>query len=344
MKILGLSRYASVVCVSIVLLAACSSGGSQSSIGVPNAIPQTSAIVPYAAHGKSWMAPGAEKQTNLLYISNWGTDDVTVYTYLDGSGLVLVGTLTGFSLPTGLCTDRAGNVWITDYGSRKIFEYAHGGTTPIFTITEFEAFPYDCAVDPTTGNLAVSNQHPNAKFDPHGDVKVYPKGRRPGKIYTTSGGFGDTYFVTYDDKSNLYVDASPCFYSYCKDEAGGPGLYRLANRGSAFKRLTLKGATLYEPIAINWIKPALLLGDRNFANQGTSGAYKLLVSGSTATVVNTLQFNGTQQTDGFWRRAGRVIVPDYTGNIVRIYNLSDGTLFSTMTTGISLPFGAVVSQ
>ncbi len=344
MKVFGLGRYALLVCISIAVLAACSSGGSQVPIGVPGAIPQTSASVTYAAHGKSWMTPGAQRQPNLLYISNWGTGDVTVYTYLDGSGLVLVGTLTGFSSPTGLCTDKAGNVWITDYDTRKIFEYAHGGTTPIFKITEFKAFPYACAVDPTTGNLAVSNQHPNAKFAPHGDVKVYPKGRRPGRIYSTSGGFGDVYFVTYDNKSNLYVDGTPCAYSYCSDGGGGPGLYRLAKGGSAFKRLTLKGAALYQPVAINWINPTLLLGDRNFANQGTSGAYKLLVSGSTATVVNTLQFNGTQQTNGLWRRAGHVIVPDYTGSIVRIYNLSDGTLFSTMTTGISLPFAAVVSQ
>lgn len=44
------------------------------------------------------------------------------------------------------------------------------------------------------------------------------------------------------------------------------------------------------------------------------------MSGSTATVVGTLPFNGTQQAFGFWRRAGRVIVPDYIGNVVRIYN------------------------
>jgi integrase len=49
----------------------------------------------------------------------------------------------------------------------------------------------------------------------------------------------------------------------------------------------------------------------------------VFVSGSTATVVGTLPFNGTQLAYGFWRRAGRVIVPDHTGNIVRIYNLSD---------------------
>ena len=56
-----------------------------------------------------------------------------------------------------------------------------------------------------------------------------------------------------------------------------------------------------------------------------------------------LTLSGTQQTYAFRRRATRVIVPDHTGNIVRIYNLSDGTLYNKLTTDISLPFGTVVS-
>lgn len=78
---------------------------------------------------RSWMAAGAAKQPNLLYVSNSGSGSVTVYTYLNGGGLLLVGTLSGFSLPAGMCTDKAGDVFIPDYGRRKIFEYAHGGST-----------------------------------------------------------------------------------------------------------------------------------------------------------------------------------------------------------------------
>jgi hypothetical protein len=63
-----------------------------------------------------------------------------------------------------------------------------------------------------------------------------------------------------------------------------------------------------------------------------------------ATVVGTLPFNGTQDALGFYRSADRVVVPDHAGKIVRIYNLSDGSLFSTLTTEISLPFSALVSQ
>ncbi len=287
---------------------------------------------------KSWMLPEAQNQLSLLYVSNSGTASVTVYTYLNGGGLLLVGTLTGFSRPTGMCTDKTGDVWIPDYGTNTLYEYKHGGTTPIETIRQVgSSRPVDCSIDPDTGNLAVVNQFPNAHYYPAGNVKIYPKGSRNGTKYRAPYGT-EPDFLAYDDKGNLYVDGTLNPYGY------GDSLFELPNGGKQFTNLTLEGGTLNIPGAIQWVKPTLLVGDQNFQNQRTNGAYKLFVSGSTATVVGTLQFKGTQQAYGFWRRAGRVIVPDHTGNIVRIYNLSDGSLFSKLTTGISSPFGAVVSQ
>ncbi len=284
------------------------------------------------------MLPGAQKQSNLLYISNPGSSDVTVYTYLNGGGFTLVGTLTGFSFPAGMCTDKTGNVWIPDGGSATINEYAHGGTMPIAQIHLHAGHPDDCAVDTNTGNVAVAVYIPNQKDSyPYGIVDVFINGQGKGIRYgTAEGAFTEVYFVAYDNQGNLYADGV--------DYDGITALFELPKGGNVFTRLILSGATLYSPSAINWIKPTLLLGDQNFQGQGTNGAYKLLVSGSTATVVGTLPFNGTQQANGFWRRAGNVIVPDYTGNIVRVYNLSDGSLVSTLTNGISSPFGAVISQ
>src|ERR1700735_3197529 len=96
-------RHLSLALVSTALLAGC--GATQ---------PLGSATQSVLPAGHSWMAPDAKKQTSLLYVSNDGTATVTVYTYLDGGGLVLVGTLTGFTKPAGMCTDRAGDVWVTD--------------------------------------------------------------------------------------------------------------------------------------------------------------------------------------------------------------------------------------
>src|SRR5581483_6634905 len=84
--------------VFVFALAACAS--AQSPLGSPGAA--NGAVIP-PTRGASWMAPQAQKAASLLYVSNWGTSDVTVYTYANGGGLVLIGTLTGFSLPGGLC-------------------------------------------------------------------------------------------------------------------------------------------------------------------------------------------------------------------------------------------------
>lgn len=283
----------------------------------------------------SWMTPQT-KTTSLLYVSNAGAQDVTVYTYLDGSGLVLVGKLTGFSFPTGMCTDSAGDVWIPDYDTRKIEEFAHGGTSPIFTISERVGHPFDCAVDPNTGNLAVTNQQPGNRRSLDGQVVVYAKGSHQGRSYQPQNGFSEVDFLAYDNKSNLFADGAENDY--------GNGLFKLAKGASELTPLTISGGALHTPGAVNWIKPTLLVGDNDLNGEGTPGAYKLFVSGSTATVVNSLTFAGTQQMYGFWRRAGRVVVPDHLGNLVRIYNLSDGTFYSKFDTDINLPFGAVVSQ
>jgi hypothetical protein len=236
----------------------------------------------------------------------------------------------GFGLPAGMCTDPAGNVWIADFKGKTLFEYAHGGTKPIFTIKQYQENPYDCSVDTNTGNLAVANA------SPQWNVTVYPPGRHEGTAYNSPHHLRAVTFLAYDNQSNLYVDG--------QQRRLRPQLLELVKGGSELTPLTLKGASLNSPGAVSWVNPTLLLGDANVQNRGTSGAYELLVSGSAATVVATLHFQGTQQPGGFWRRAGRIVVPDVTGNVVRIYNLSDGSLFTTLTSGVSSPFGAVVSQ
>src|SRR5262249_50697935 len=106
-------------------------------------------------HGKSWMLPDAGKQW-LLYVSDGSSGTVDVYNYRVRAGK-LYGQITGFSAPYGQCVDKSGNVYIADLGSSKIYEFAHGGTTPIATATDDYGFPIGCSVDPTTGNVAVSN-------------------------------------------------------------------------------------------------------------------------------------------------------------------------------------------
>lgn len=277
------------------------------------------------------MAPGAEKQPSLLYVSNESVGDVTVYTYLNGKDLQLAGTLYGFRDPAGMCTDKAGNIWIPDYVAQKIYKYKHGGTKPIKIIQERgNSDPRDCSVDLNTGNLAVVNQDLNGPHFRPGNIKVYLKGSHTAIKYPAPGSFTQLWFLGYDNNSNLYVD-------------GYRGtLFELPKGGSGLVELTVQGGSLRAPNAIQWVKPFMLIGDQTA--QGTSVAYKVFVSGNVATIAGNIAFKNTDDTDAFWRRGGKVIVPDNYGSTVRVYTLSDGSLVSSTTNGVDHPFGAVVSQ
>jgi hypothetical protein len=152
------NRFALGIGVAAALLSAC--GASQPPIGAPGAMPQSLGTSTHLMRRPSWMAPDATRK-NLLYISDVGTNDVYVYESLS---LKLAGTLTGFSEPQGECSDAAGNVWITNTNMSQIIEYAHGGTTPIATLSDPYEFPVGCAVDPRSGNLAVHEPLPRLKL------------------------------------------------------------------------------------------------------------------------------------------------------------------------------------
>ena len=84
-------------------------------------------------------------------------DSVFVFSY---PGLSQVGTLKSLNYSAqGECVDSAGDVFIATSNASytgTIFEYAHGGSTPIAELSD-PGYPWGCAVDPTTGTLAVSN-------------------------------------------------------------------------------------------------------------------------------------------------------------------------------------------
>ncbi|MGA8099593.1 MAG: hypothetical protein WB810_13150, partial [Candidatus Cybelea sp.] len=139
------NHWYALTCATVAMLAGC---GSSLQAAAP---PATAAKI-----SASWMAPAA-KNTDLLYISDVGTDQVYVFSYPQGS---LVGTLSGFNTPVRECSDTAGNVFVTNTNAENILEYAHGGSSPIATYHDKDFLPTDCSVDPASGSLAVANYGP----------------------------------------------------------------------------------------------------------------------------------------------------------------------------------------
>ncbi len=180
------------------MLAGC--GGSPA-IGAPGAMPQSHAIATHAEHGTSWTLPEAKSQA-LLYVADAGTGSQAAVDVFSFPGLKLVGKLSNGYRPFGDCVDAGGNVYVVD--GPQVVEYRHGSSTPIRTISGPSesglSFNWSCAIDPSTGNLAVVTddygyfgnvyvyQHAsgtpteyglftvlipsNCTYDPHGDLFV----------------------------------------------------------------------------------------------------------------------------------------------------------------------------
>ncbi len=140
----------------------------------------------------SWISPAA-KNKPLIYTP----DSTSVYIYYYSGQQA--GQLAGFGQPTGVCSDLAGDVYVTDFGIGVIYEYQRGGKLPINVINDYGGDPQSCAVDPTTGDLAVVNYGTR-------NVVVYPPG-----TFTTPTAYSTPSIVQYkycgyDSAGNLYVD------------------------------------------------------------------------------------------------------------------------------------------
>ncbi len=259
-------RTSTLICFALTaamspLLAAC--GGSQPPIGAPGAMTQTSAIATRADRGTSWMLPEA-KGENLLYVASGGNQSVYVFSYPRAK---LVGTLTGFDWPTGLCSDNHGNLFVTDNEGQDIVEYAHGGTVPIATLSDSGYDPTACSFDPTTGNLAVANSQTTQGGSSTGNIAIYANAEGAPTDYADSA--MRLYFnCGYDNKGNLFLDGLDATQSSVFAE--------LPARSGTFANL---GLPFYDPGPIQWDGKALAVATSPFYEDST--IYRLSVVEAT---------------------------------------------------------------
>jgi hypothetical protein len=275
---------------------------------------------------RSWMAPDAKKD-DLLYISDGSTYDVYVYSYPSGK---LVGTLTGFTEPTGECVDKTGDVFITTstfYGTGTIFEYAHGGTQPIATLSDPDGNPRGCSVDPTTGNLAVTNF---ASASGGGSVSVYTDAEGTPSAYTDSAIY--TYFFCgYDREGNLFIDG--------RSYGGATQFAELPDGQETFTNISLNQSIGY-PGGVQWHGKYVAVGD-----QDVNVIYQFTISGGMGSKARSTLLTGAGDVVQFWIDGAKVVGPDSQNSDVGFWKYpAGGTATKIITEDLSDPYGAVVSK
>jgi hypothetical protein len=210
----------------------------------------------------SWMTPDAPAIKELLYVSDWQTDDVFVYNYENGA---IVGRLTGFSRPYGLCVDGPGHVWITNFDGKAVVEYAHGGSKPLRTL-QSAGHSSGCSVDPTNGNLAVTN------LDLPAELQIYKKASGKPAVYKSSACADDMWSPGYGEKGNLYVEGS----NYVT-----PAVCELA-RGSSKLRgpIKLLNFTIGLGGGVMWDGTHIALTDQSYNGHAITAIYQVKVTES----------------------------------------------------------------
>jgi hypothetical protein len=317
------NRLALCCCAAAAMLAGC--GGSQPPIGAPSALSKARAITVQAVRGKSWMLPEA-KSENLMYTSDVGMEGVLVYAYRR-PGYKYVGFLLGLAAPNGECVDKAQNIYVAESsvgGGGAVFEYRHGGTTPI-KILGVDGFAQSCAVDLTTGNLAVI-----AYNGGRGLLSLFKKARGKPVVYTDNG--FDMYACAYDPKGDLFIDG---------DLSDNVQIDEMPQGSTQFENIALN-QTPSTVGSIQWAGKHLAVGD----------AYEPIIdrfdiAGTKGTEVGSTPLNDSSPFIGqFFIAADRVIVPtepeDY-GGYLKIYDYPAGGKANRTLSNFSLPVAVVIS-
>lgn len=300
----GRSLVAPRVCAAVAFLAGC--GGSQ--LGTTQI--QPNAPRPPVAVGNRRIAWNLNKK-DLLYVSNFYSYEILVFIYPGGEP---VETLTSGGTPE-CASANTGDWWASGYD--EMLEYVHAGKTPIRTLSGASG---PCAVDPATGNLAVTNPRT-------ADVVVFSEDSSSGATF--SDGLSGTYFAGYDDKGDLFVDGL---------RGSTPGLAELPEGGSAFVPITMS-RSLNFPGGIQWYDTYLAVCD-----QGAGSIYHFAIRGTRAKEIGVTELDGSSDIDSFSIEKRDVAGADAGNNDVALWRYpAGGSRVRVLAGQFDLPTGLIVS-
>lgn len=263
----------------------------------------------------------------LLYISDFLGGSVSFYSY---PGLVLKGEISSFKRPGPLCTDpRTGDVWVVSgFNSYKLSEFAHGAIKPIrtFKFAPFDSLLEGCAVNPTNGDLAVTEV---SEYDDPGVLLVFRNGSGKPDSYGSRNIFYYD-FVGYDAEGNAFVDG------------GG------SSEGIALDELPSGGKKLINVTPHHWpLRPILAGGVQSDGADVAVGDLKhgRIFQISDRELVGTTKIFGTCQVRQFAIVDNVLIAPSacHSHGEVLLYDYAAGGNPTAKLSGFREPYAVTIS-
>jgi hypothetical protein len=283
MQFSRLATYALGLSAAAGLIAGCSSTGS-SPLGVPS-LSSLNRLVS--------VTPDKHKKKKAVYQFMSVSNAILEYDYPKSDkaiGQIPVGG------GAGECADilygaAKRDFWVTLPGASGFDEFALGGTKPIETLTESVGEAANCAMDPTTGNLAATILN-------KGDVVLFAHASGSGTTITTP--LFEAYFDGYDKHGNLFVDGLNSSLAF--------ELVELPKGSSGFKNISISNTDSF-PGAVQWDGKYVTVGD-----QLSHAIYRYMVSGTTATLKGTVSLTGAADCGQTWIGSGGVVFCPDSGN------------------------------
>lgn len=259
----------------------------------------------------------AAKAQSLLYVSDLGANAVDVFSY---PALKAMGSLHDFGSVAGLCTDKAGDVFVVDEDG-PVVVYAHGGTTPIRTLSGSGA-PYGCSVDSASGDLAVTQL---SSYE-DGAVSVYAKAKGKAKAYFNKK-IDATFYCGYDASGNLFADGWDRYGKFIVTELP---------KGDSSLKLFYPGKSVTHPGGVQWDGKYLAVG-----NQDAGLIYRTT---KTGTIASTVTLKGGTNVEQFWLDGSTLIGPIAASpGVVGFWHYPAGGASTKTLAGFSYPIAATVS-
>ena len=210
-------------------------------------------------------------------------------------------------------------------GPNQITEYKVP-QTPIKTLTTTFSFPSSCAMN-TSGDLAVGILYSSGSGS--GDVIVFKNGSGSPIVYTTP--LIEEYFNGYDNQGNLFADGWTSNGSF--------QLVELPQGSSTFKKITTSN-TVEFPGSVQWDGTYV-----NVFDQIANAMYQYTISGTTATLKNTIQFSGSSDCAQTWIVKGLVYCGDAGNNNGEVFKYpAGGSPVAVFTGNFDFPLGVTAAQ
>ncbi len=197
----------------------------------------------------------------------------------------------------------------------------------IKTLSVAYSFPSSCAMD-TSGDLAVGVLYASGAGG--GDVVIFKNASGSGTAYTTP--LDEEFFDGYDNQGNLFADG------FTGDRSGF-ALIELPKGSTKFQTIATSNSPEF-PGSVQWDGTYLTVFD-----QDTSETYQYTVSGTTATLKNTVQFTGASDCAQTWIVQGLLYCGDAGDYGAEVFKYpAGGSPIASFSGNFDLPLGAVAAK